>query len=220
MMGAPGLKIGLFGGTFNPVHRGHMEVAETALAEAGLDRVLFIPSADPPHKSGDIAGFAHRVRMLEIACSSRNEFSCCTIEERLAKPSYTIDTLKEMIGDDRLGHSYYFVIGADAFLEIQSWKSYREILSYVHILLSKRVGVSELMLKKLLTSLGYTRHREVWQGARFKTVRILKKIPKGFSSSEIRAASKSLTITSELDPEVMAYIRKKGLYIPQREKNG
>ena len=111
-------KIGLLGGTFDPIHYGHLQLAESALVECKLDKVVFIPSALPPHKNGAvITSFRHRLAMLSLAGQGFNGFECNAIEGDLPKPSYTIDTLRELLKHYKSDCQLYFMIGADAFLD-------------------------------------------------------------------------------------------------------
>lgn len=145
------MAIGVFGGTFDPVHNGHLVLAGAALREFSLDRVLFIPAAQPPHKEGKkLTSFAHRAAMLELALKDHPAFVPDRMEERRPGPSYSVDTLKEL--RLRLGWecSLYFVIGSDAFREIDTWKSYRALFDYADFLVAERPDVAPGRLSDLL----------------------------------------------------------------------
>ena len=130
-------RIGLLGGTFDPVHTGHLQLAEAALREGNLDQVLFIPSASPPHKVGTpITSFAHRLAMLELVSKRNPRFACSGIEGDLPAPSYTIDTLRVLGGLFPEETKFFFIIGIDAFLDFATWKSYRDILRLVNIVIA------------------------------------------------------------------------------------
>ncbi|MCI5130129.1 MAG: nicotinate-nicotinamide nucleotide adenylyltransferase, partial [Candidatus Electrothrix sp. EH2] len=114
-------RIGLFGGTFDPVHKGHLSIARQAAEEAGLDEVLFLPAADPPHKKAPGAAYQHRVAMLESVLgaspAAEDRFAVSLLEAELPFPSYTVETLSEL--QRRLPHSRCsFIIGADSLLEL------------------------------------------------------------------------------------------------------
>ncbi len=208
-------KIGLLGGTFDPVHHGHLQLAEAAIIECGLDQVVFIPAAEPPHKdSTAVSSFAHRLAMLQLATESRQEFVCNAIEGLLPKPSYTIDTLKVLQQQYDKGHCLYFMIGADAFLDILSWKLHQDVLRSVHIILSKRKGYTGEPLANLLKNLGYRQEQGLWHATDGKKdIYILRKIPDAQSSSNIRAMiGKGLSVEKFLPSSVMLYIRKNKLY--------
>src|SRR3979411_105949 len=121
----------LFGGTFDPVHNAHLEIARAAKSRFGLQRVLFVPAANPPHKShGAQASYEDRVRMLELACANEPEFEVSRIEETSGmRPNYSSDAI-EKLGAEKLGseklraggsEALSFLIGADAFAEITTW---------------------------------------------------------------------------------------------------
>jgi nicotinate-nucleotide adenylyltransferase len=136
------LKIGIFGGTFNPVHYGHLINAELVREKFSLDRVLFVPSKHPVHKEleGSISS-AHRVKMLELALAGNSEMGVSTIEVDKETPSYTIYTVDEL-KTQYPGDQLYLIIGYDSYLEIDTWKNYRELLGKVDLVVMKRNGVS------------------------------------------------------------------------------
>lgn len=113
-----------FFGTFNPVHWGHLILAEAARCQLGLQRVLFIPAHEPPHRQNeeDMAPFAHRFRMVELACRGNPFFHASAAESEYLGPSYTIETLRRIIPDfDRLSEPLPLIIGADALRDLGSW---------------------------------------------------------------------------------------------------
>lgn len=208
-------KIGLLGGTFDPVHYGHLQLAQAAMEECSLDKVVFIPSAQPPHKKGaSITPFFHRMAMLSLAGACENNFECDAIEDTLPKPSFTIDTLRELHKHYNTDCRFYFMIGADAFLDILTWKSHAEILHTVNIILSKRKGYDVEHLALLLKKLGYTSSDGLWHGNDGqKAIYILKNIPDSLSSSAIRTLIKKGESVQQYLPEpVLEYIKRNGLY--------
>lgn len=211
-------KIGLLGGTFDPVHFGHLQLAAAAKKECGLDKVVFIPSAEPPHKNcSSISSFKDRLAMLVLAGADKDGYECSTIEEELPKPSYTIDTLRALRKQYQADCRLYFMIGADAFLDILTWKSYGEILTSVNIILSKREGYRAAELYILFAKLGYTKSANSWRGKdEKKNIFILDKTPVNQSSSTIRARiAKNESVQRLLPESVLAYIQKNGLYLPE-----
>jgi len=212
-------KIGLLGGTFDPVHYGHLQLAAAAKEECHLDKVVFIPSAQPPHKNcSSISSFKDRLAMLVLAGADKDGYECNTIEEELPKPSYTIDTLRALRRQYEADCRLYFMIGADAFLDILTWKSYGEILTSVNIILSKRKGYRAKELYALFDQLGYTKRGNTWCGGEEKkNIIILAKTPVDQSSSVIRAKIASNDSVEQLLPgSVLAYIQKNGLYHPEK----
>ncbi len=136
-------RIGLFGGTFNPVHCGHLELAEYARKEINLEAVIFIPSASPPHKTAHhIELFEHRVKMLRLALKDSDYFSVSEVEGLLSSPSYSIDMLDQIVQNTTNVVEYYFIIGIDAFLEIHLWKQFEEVLNSVHFIVAARYRIN------------------------------------------------------------------------------
>jgi len=140
------MKIGILGGTFNPIHNAHLRVAETTLDRLSLDRIMFIPAATPPHKplDGEIS-FLHRQAMVELAIADNPHFMVSDIEQQRGGTSYTIDTLRQLrlaAPDDE----FFFIVGSDSFLEISSWYSVAEIFSASNIVVVERpeAVISEL----------------------------------------------------------------------------
>ncbi len=208
-------RIGLLGGTFNPVHYGHLQLAESALKECNLDKVVFIPAAQPPHKNGtSIASFSHRFAMLSLATEGMNDFECNAIESILPKPSYTIDTLRELRNHYETGCQLFFLIGADAFLDILTWKSHHEILRSVNIILSHRKGYQSDQLSALLNKLEYKASNRSWHGENGKKdIYILEETPVDFSSSDIRSMiGRGESFQRFLPKAVFEYIQKNKLY--------
>ncbi len=209
-------KVGILGGTFDPVHTSHLELAEAARKEYGLTKILFIPAAVPPHKRGSkVTSFEHRLRMLEIACESSVFFECSSIEGELPRPSYTVDTLKALQSGMGKEYTFYFIIGVDAFLDIPTWKSYREIVQLVSLIVSKREGIDEKELANLAHSLGYKNtNGSVWIGSKgSRDICFLKKTPADISSTSIRQTIRDNQITSGTIPgKVIEYIKTHNLY--------
>lgn len=132
--------IGLFGGTFNPVHLGHLHAAAKVAEAFGLDRVLFIPSYIPPHKStAEVAPAEDRLRMVEMACRENGRFRACDIEVRAREKSYSILTVGR-IAEIFPGAGLFFILGIDAFLEIGTWFDYEQLLEMVRFIVTDRPG--------------------------------------------------------------------------------
>jgi len=133
------MKIGLFGGTFNPIHFGHLRAALEVREGCGLDRVLLIPAAVPPHKeSGALASAADRLRMIELAVEGEPGITVSDVEIRRAGPSFTVDTVRHFHRELPAGTDIFLIVGLDAFLEIDTWKSFRELLALVPVIVISR----------------------------------------------------------------------------------
>lgn len=208
-------KIGLLGGTFDPVHFGHLQLAEAALRECSLDQVFFVPAASPPHKDETtVTSFAHRVAMLEIVSAKSSYFACSAIEGQLPTPSYTFDTLHALGDFFPEDADLFFIIGVDAFLDIKTWKSYREILRLVNIVIAQRNGFRKAQLVDFLKTIGYAGQDKCWQGDDGqKKIFLLEAQPGNFSSTLIRKKIKEGILPEGDIPErVIEYIYKHQLY--------
>lgn len=208
-------RVGLLGGTFDPVHSGHLQMAEAALQEFHLDIVAFIPAGHPPHKdTSAVTAFYRRVAMLQLVCNDSYNYECNPIEGSLAAPSYTIDTLRALLEYYGPGTELFFLIGVDAFIEILTWKAHQDILNLVSLIVFKRRGLSEPDVASFLTSLGYKENEKYWQGKQGKKhVYISRYIPDDVSSSAIREKIKGGQKCIELLGEnVFKYIKSNRLY--------
>ncbi len=135
-----GKRIGIFGGTFNPVHIGHLVNAQHVVDEYALDRVVFIPARHPVHKELEGgAGAEDRLQMLGIAAEGNSSFEISRLEIDRKSPSYTVDTL-DALGHDRCDDELFLVIGGDSYRQLASWKEYRRILSGTPIIVLRRPG--------------------------------------------------------------------------------
>ena len=187
------LKLAIFGGTFDPIHEGHLALAREAAVRFHLDRVLFVPAAHPPHKAGVThAPYADRVRMAELACQGDARFEVSRLEEGGAR-SYSIDTIDKLRARLAPGDQLYFLIGADAFAEIGTWHRWRDVVCGVRFLVVSRPG-------------------HVYQsppGVEFDRIDDIK-VP--LSSSEIRRALAARQSPAGLPAAVLNYTVSRGLY--------
>lgn len=132
-------KIGLFGGTFNPIHRGHLRAAVEVRQKFQLDLVYFIPSSTPPHKAPDVlAGAADRLAMIRLAIADTPFFRISEVEISRGGPSFTIDTVRSCRLNFPENTDLYLILGMDAFLEIHTWKSYRDLLQSIPFIVMPR----------------------------------------------------------------------------------
>ncbi len=185
-------RVAIFGGTFDPVHCAHLTVAREAAAQFALDRVLFVPAGHPPHKVELAAPFEHRYRMVQLACAGDPRFEPSRLEEG-DHPSYSIDTILKVRSDLRPGDRLFFLIGADAFAELDSWHRAREVTESVEFIVVTRPG------HQIKNVAGARIHR-------------LETVALPVSSSEIRQKLAAGEDPAELPPEVLRYIRENRLY--------
>ena len=135
-------RIGLFGGTFNPVHLAHLRAAEEVREQCALDRVEFVLSAVPPHKTSvELASVEHRRRMLELALTGNSAFTVNASEVERPGRSYSIDTIRASQADAPTAR-FTFVLGTDAFAEIETWKEFPEIFALCDVCVISRPGVT------------------------------------------------------------------------------
>jgi len=143
------MRIGIFGGTFNPVHFAHLRIAEEIRDRFALERVVFVPAATPPHKPlADDLSFDERLRMVNLAVRGNPVFTVSDLEGKREGKSYSIDTLhifKTMYPSDDL----YLIMGSDSFADFGSWREYASIFSCCNIVVITRPG-SEISLRKAL----------------------------------------------------------------------
>ena len=135
------MKIGILGGTFNPIHCAHLGIAREAQQRFGLDRVLFIPAADPPHKDvADEVSFEHRLAMVEAAIHGVTGFVATDLEMRRHGKSFSVDTL-EILKHQYPQDTFYFIIGMDSYRDIATWKDVPRLFSLCHLVVTTRPGI-------------------------------------------------------------------------------
>jgi nicotinate-nucleotide adenylyltransferase len=139
----PSGRLGLLGGTLDPVHFGHMDAADAARQALGLDEVWLVPSYDPPHRPADpLASPFHRFAMAALAAAERDGFRASDIELRRTGPSYTIDTLRELHSRGWAASQLFFIIGADAFADVTAWRAYPDVLEAANFAVIARAGAA------------------------------------------------------------------------------
>jgi nicotinate-nucleotide adenylyltransferase len=197
-------RIGILGGTFNPVHNGHINMASCFLERLNLDRVLFIPVWSPPHKSAmTLLPAPERLEMCRLACAFDKRLQTSTIEIERGGKSYTVDTLREL---SRLMPQtrFYLITGADMFLTLEQWKGFTEISKLAALCAcSRKIGELAALREK-------AKRLESLYGAE---CHVEDNPVTDVSSTQVRAVLSAGGDTSELlPPSVWDYIRKKGLY--------
>ena len=186
------------GGTFDPIHIAHLIIAEQALDSLGLDRVVFVPSARPPHKhNGQVAPLDHRLEMVRIAIAGNPRLELSDLEARRPEPSYTVETIRQFRRELGDGETIYFIMGADSLVQFFGWKDPLDLISACEFIVVPRPGVDP--------DEGDARIRE--------KARVLDAPLMGVSSSDIRSRVRAGRSVRYLVPEgVDAYIREKNLY--------
>ena len=140
------MKIGIFGGSFSPIHNGHLQIAEDCLIEMGLDKIIFLPNAKPPHKNVEKFSFENRVEMLKLAIEDNEKFEISLVEEDFSKTHYSYNTMKENFCNDK--DKFYFIMGDDEFLNISSWYEYEKFLEITSVIVFLRKYNLDFILDK------------------------------------------------------------------------
>ena len=199
------MKLGIFGGSFNPIHNGHLAMAQAAKEQHGLDRVLFVPAGQPPHKRADLAPKEDRLEMVRLAIAGREGFEASSIEVDRPGVSYTVDTLEAL---RRALHSaeLYFIVGEDSIPELPGWRDAPRILRLARIVAVNRPGCKARF------------HPEDFPGVPEEVLQRLEADrvtmpPSPQESRRIReAARRCELITGQVPAAVEKYIVKRGLY--------
>ena len=186
-----GLRVAIFGGAFDPIHRGHLTLAGAAVEQFKLDRLLLVPAVNPPHKKL-VAGYEDRFRMIELAVRDHPKLIASRLDAG-REHSYSIDTIEKVRRELPPSTSLYFLIGADAFADIRTWVRWTDVIASVEFVIASRPGYQYRVPE------GATVHRMDWL-----------ELP--MSSSGIRARLQNGESPSELPPAVLHYIREHHLY--------
>jgi nicotinate-nucleotide adenylyltransferase len=227
------MKIAFFGGTFDPVHRGHLAIARAAVGKFGLNLVYFAPADIPPHKQKKrLTDFQHRYAMLALATAEEKRFVPSLLDASTGRPNYSIDTVRRLKSSLGKTDKLYFLIGMDAFEEISSWRRPVELLAECEFIVASRPGYSlgdagralpeELRPSQkdllALVRAGRSRKTIVLPGVR---IHLLEGVHERVSSTQIRAAARtSVKELSRLVPQPVAeYIKKERLYVVRRARS-
>ena len=189
-----GLRIAIFGGTFDPIHNAHLRIAREAADRFKLDRVLFVTACHPPHKApGTTTAFEHRHNMVELACLADQRFFPSRLEEGSGK-SYSIETIEKVRAEITALDRLFFLIGADAFADIGTWYRAGEVLGSVEFIVVSRPGYDYPV------PAGAVVHR-------------LETLALPVSSSMIRKGLRNGVRVDDLPASVVLYAEQHGLYL-------
>ncbi len=219
------MRIGLFGGTFNPIHRGHVQVAGEIKSAFHLERLYIIPAALPPHKKiSDVAGAEDRLAMARLAFAQMDGYEVSDVELKRLGPSYTIDTFQHfrvcLPGEALL----FLVLGLDAFLEIETWMYYQELLALLPFIVMtrpgcrtqgrpERIAFETYLLERLSKEYVYAQDQNCYVHPRNRPIYLAAVTPMAVSATMIREHVKTGRSIRSLVPEAVAdYIHQKGLY--------
>ncbi len=209
------MSLGVFGGTFNPVHLAHLRLAEEVREALALERVLFVPSADPPHKQSELAAATQRLEMVQLAIASNPSFEALDLELQRPGPSYSVDTLRAL-AERYAGQPLWFLMGTDTLAELDTWHEPETVVGLTNIAVVGRPGSTHCALELLLperlagsfvSGPGLLRH------ASGHEIRSVPFPPLGISASDIRRrVARGASIRYLVPDTVIDYIQKKGLY--------
>jgi nicotinate-nucleotide adenylyltransferase len=211
--------IGIFGGTFNPIHFGHLRAAEEVREAEGLDEIRLVPAALPPHKeSAGLVAAAHRLRMVELSIAGVPGFRVSSIELERPGPSYSIDTLRAVAAEVGPAARVVFVVGIDAFRELHTWREYAAIFGLCDVVVLSRPPWPERLAHE---DIPLAARDAFWYESTSESFRhesghvlSLQRIPGlDISAARIRARVASRrSIRFLVSPAVEAYIAEHGLY--------
>ena len=215
------MNLALFGGTFDPVHSGHLAAARSAVDSFHLDQILFVPANVPPHKpSGQLTLFAHRYAMVALACDGEPRFVPSLLESPEAssgQPNFAINTVRRVMASLTASDRLFYLIGADAFLDIPQWYKWQELLDACDFIVASRPGFAIEKIEQILPQ-----ELRIGPAAtdciplRRTKIHLLASVHSDVSSSAIRRMAAAGEPLSGLIPlAVENYIRKAKLYGPE-----
>ena len=209
-------RTGIFGGSFNPIHYGHLLVADQVVELLKLDRMLFVPAAVPPHKSTHgLAPAEHRAAMVRLAVAANPRFAVSDVELRRAGPSYTVDTLQELA---RHGDELYLLFGSETFLDLLSWHAPQRLPALARLVVVPRMGSAfdpeGSAVQKVVRGIGAESLVRVEEGVvPAHGTLLVHAVSLPVSASDIRERVRTgRSVAYRLPFEVITYIEAQGLY--------
>lgn len=220
------MRLGLFGGTFDPIHIGHLRAALEVKQGFGLDRIVFIPAALPPHKKGDqVADAADRLKMVELGVGVYSGFCVSDAELQRSGPSYSIDTINHFKTSSDQDSEILFISGLDAFLEIDTWKSYRDLMQQIAFIViarpmfdcsdasSRWKRLEDFIKTKISADYSFSESSACFFHSGSKPIYAFDVTSLDISSTRIRELVKTGQPITYLVPEsVEDYVKSRGLY--------
>jgi nicotinate-nucleotide adenylyltransferase len=213
------LKLGILGGTFDPIHLGHLRSAEEIGQHLALEKVYLIPSSLPPHKAEiPVTPFHHRLAMTRLGTDCSRLLETTDLEGNRPGFSYSIETLQELRQVFGPEQDLFFIVGMDAFLEIKTWRNYKNLFDYAHFVILSRAGCQNYGLEAIFSDLDIkgpkTGSGKFFVAPSGKSITLITSTPMEISSTNIRNMVKEDKSIHFLVPEaVRAYIIEKGLYL-------
>ena len=211
-------RVAVLGGSFNPIHYGHLLLADEVLELLGLDRVLFVPAAIPPHKAAaQLAPAADRFEMVRVAIAGQPRFEVSDLELRRTGPSYTVDTLQELAAG---GDALFLVIGSETFLDLLNWRQPRRVASLAHLVVIPRAGsafdpesaAAQKVLREIGVEGGFV-HAGAAAALPPRGVVIVHATSLPLSASELRRrVREGRSLAFRMPPAAIDYVRAHGLY--------
>jgi nicotinate-nucleotide adenylyltransferase len=207
------MKIGLLGGTFDPVHRGHLDVAHAARRALALDVVWLVPARVPPHRLRPRASAAHRFAMAAQAVAGEDALLVSDIEMDSDAPSYTVTTLDRLSALGVAGASLFLILGADAFKDLPTWKAYPSLLDRCHVVVVSRPGMPAASVRTLVPDLADRMQDTPCEVGPAPGIFLVDASTMAVSSTEVRqAVMDGRPIDGMVPAAVAAHIDKHGLY--------
>lgn len=203
------MNIGILGGTFDPVHLGHLSIAEAAMANGDLERVLFIPAGHPRLKQAEpLASVEHRLEMVRLAVQTNPRFQVCDIEAQRPGPTYTVDTLVELSAKLGPEANLFFILGMDVLGQLDRWKDPARVLEFCQLLVLDRPGEEGFDWTDF--------HRSV-PGAEGRAQSVAAPVINISATDLRRRAAAGESLAGQVPDSVAEYIREQGLYQTVRE---
>jgi nicotinate-nucleotide adenylyltransferase len=211
------MRVGLFGGSYNPIHFGHLRAAEEVREMLKLDLIYFVPASSPPHKSeGELAPAEHRLQMVRLATKGNRYFMVSDVEIRRAGRSYTIDTAKHFAATMRHQASIFILMGSDQFMELETWKECDELVRLCSIAVHTRLREGEMAPRVSLAALnrfGYIREQDHYVNPSGQTLSFVQTTFFPVSATQIRQKIQNNESINYLLPgDVVDYLRRHALY--------